>query len=98
VMTRLGELSAPDVWLVVVCVLLLVASAAVPLAAFAMRFTHSNYWGCHRMFADIIEQFLLPLQPLRHSAQATDQPAELPVEERARAPDFPCPHSHRATG
>jgi len=70
-MAKLRELSALDVWLLLLCVLLLVGSAAVPLAAFATRFTHSNYWNCRRMFADIVDQFLLPPEPPRHTPRST---------------------------
>src|SRR6266540_473373 len=97
-MAKLRGLSALDVWLLVLCVVLLVGTAAVPLAAFAARFTHSNYWGCRRLFADIIDQFLLPAQPPRHTPQPTIAPANKPAGAGAVSPAFECPHPHRATG
>ncbi|PYJ96833.1 MAG: hypothetical protein DME23_18650 [Verrucomicrobia bacterium] len=97
-MTKLRELSVADAWLLGFCVLLLVVAAAVPLAAFAARFTHSNYWGCRRMFADIVDEFLLPSQPPRHTTQSTVAPAGQPTEARAASATTECPHSHRAAG
>jgi hypothetical protein len=88
---RLSQLSAVDVWLLVFCVLLLAGAAAVPLMAFAARFTHSNYWNCRRMFADIVDQFILPAKPTRHETQ--------PVTDNEggagqTAPKMNCPHAH----
>ena len=97
-MAKLRELSAADAWLLGFCVLLLVVAAAVPLAAFATRFTHSNYWSCRRMFADIVHEFLLSSQPPRHTTQSSVAPAGEPAEARTAPATTECPHSHRAAG
>jgi hypothetical protein len=93
---KLRELSAIDVWRLVLCVLLLVGTAAVPLAAFATRFTHSYYWGCRRMFADIVDQFLLPPKPPRHTRESAGGAPINPAEAETAAAKIGCPHLHRA--
>ena len=95
---RLRALSAADVWLLVLCIVLLAGSAAVPLAAFASRFTHGYYWGCRRMFADIIDQFLLPPQPTRHVKEPEAVASERPEEAGTTPIRIECRHSHRASG
>jgi hypothetical protein len=89
---RLRRLSAADVWLLVFCLLLLAGAAAVPLMAFAARFTHSNYWNCRRMFADIVNQFILPVNPTRHESQSN---ADDRGDPPGAASQLNCPHAHR---
>jgi hypothetical protein len=97
-MAKLRELSAADVWLLVLCVLLLVGAVTVPLAAFATRFTHSYYWSCRRMFADIVDQFFLPSKPPRHTRESTAGAAGNPAGTGPAPAKVPCAHFHRAAG
>ena len=95
-MAKLRALSALDVWLLVLSVALLAGTAAGPLAAFAARFTHSNYWGCRRMFADIVDQFLFPTRPPRHTPEPAGEPAG--ATAGAGTVQVQCPLAHRAAG
>ncbi|HXT40257.1 MAG TPA: hypothetical protein VN887_09555 [Candidatus Angelobacter sp.] len=89
---KLRQLSAADVWLLVFCLLLLAGAAAVPLMAFAARFTHSNYWNCRRMFADIVDRFILPVEPTRHDPQSNGDDGN---GAAGAVPKLGCPHAHR---